>query len=139
MSGVAQADTGRGRDRSPRAANAALAVQQGRGNAAGIVQTGAGNAAGIVQLGQNNTGTILQAGSGNTACLVQAGRNLEGGIQQAGDNLTTGVLQNRWGTADIPADVCATATTRRDLAAYMPQRSEESFRARRFRQDRFER
>ncbi|MBU3921944.1 MAG: hypothetical protein KJ833_09565 [Alphaproteobacteria bacterium] len=136
--GTAAADQGRLRSGAQRAANAAVTVQQGRGNAAGIAQTGAGNTAGLVQLGHNNTGAILQAGSGNEACLIQAGRNLDGGIQQVGDNLTTGVLQNRWGTADIPVDVCATATTRRDLAAYMPQRSEESFRARRFRQDRIE-
>jgi hypothetical protein len=138
VSSVAQADTGRGRDEPPRTANAALTVQQGRGNAAGIAQTGSGNTAGLVQFGHNNTGTVLQAGSNNSACLIQAGRNLEGGIQQVGDNLTTGVLQNRWGTADIPVEVCSAATTRQDLVAYMPQRSEDSFRVRRFRQGRIE-
>ncbi len=136
VSGVAQADTGRGRDRSPRAANAALTVQQGRGNAAGISQTGTGNTAGLVQFGHNNTGTILQNGSDNTACLIQAGRNLEGGIQQVGDNLTTGVLQNRWGTTEIPVEACAVARTRRDLAAYTPPRPEQAVITRRYRQGR---
>lgn len=136
VSSVAQADTGRGRDGSPRAANAAFTAQQGRGNAAGIAQTGSGNTAGLVQFGQNNTGTILQAGSNNSACLIQAGRNLEGGIQQVGDNLTTGVLQNRWGTTEIPVEACSVAATRRDLAAYTPPRPEQAVLVRRYKQGR---
>lgn len=130
ISGAAEADGARARtgfDRwgpSPAAAradplaNASLIVQEGSGNAAGVLQTGAGNVAGIRQFGQGNTGVIVQSGSGNTACLVQAGRNINGAVQQTGDNLSTGVLQTRWGSSDIPVDVCETATTRRDVMAY---------------------
>ena len=131
IAGVAEAEGGgRARTVTQRPANTALTVQEGRGNAAGILQTGAGNTAGLLQFGRNNTGTILQAGSNNNACLIQTGRNLDGAIVQVGDNLTTGTLQNRWGTTEIPVEVCSTATTRRDLAAYAPQRAESDFRIR---------
>lgn len=103
-------------------ANASSIVQEGRGNAAGVMQTGAGNLAAIRQFGQGNTGVIVQSGSGNTACLVQAGRNISGAVQQAGDNLSTGVLQTRWGSSDIPVDVCTAATTRQDVMAYAVRR-----------------
>lgn len=112
------------------AANASSIVQEGSGNAAGVLQTGAGNVAGIRQFGHGNTGVIVQAGSNNTACLVQAGRNINGAIQQAGDNLSTGVLQTRWGSSDIPAEVCATATTRQDVMAYANRRPPTPVRGR---------
>ncbi len=138
LSGVAGADELRGRpgqQRSngwgqqhaaarPAAANASATVQEGRGNAASVVQTGVGNVAGIRQFGRDNTGAITQAGSNNTACLIQAGRNLDGAIQQVGDNHSDGLLQTRWGSAEIPVEVCATATHRADLMAYAPERPE---------------
>lgn len=101
-----------------RAGNASSVVQQGGGNGAGIAQTGSGNTAGILQFGRGNTGVITQEGTGNTACLVQAGRNLGGSIQQVGDYQTTGVIQTRAGVREIPVEVCATATTRREVMAY---------------------
>ncbi len=139
LSGVADADERRGRlgqqrpngwgqqhavARPAGAANTSSTLQEGRGNAASIVQTGAGNAAGLRQFGRDNTGAITQAGSNNTACLIQAGRNLDGAIQQVGDNQSSGLLQTRWGSSEIPVEVCATATTRGDLMAYAPERPE---------------
>lgn len=130
ISGVAQADEGRGRFGQQRAAaNVSTTVQTGSGNAAGIAQAGTGNDAAILQFGRDNTGTVLQAGSGNTACLIQSGRNLDGAIQQVGDNQTSGLLQTRWGSREIPVDVCSTATTRRDIMAYAPRRTEDMIRS----------
>jgi hypothetical protein len=126
FSGAAFADGGRARTmglvdaapaRSP-AANVSTTIQEGRGNAAGIGQTGSGNTAGILQFGRSNTGVVVQTGSGNNACLVQSGRNLDGAIVQTGDNLTTGVLQTRWGSNEIPVEVCSTATTRQEVMYY---------------------
>lgn len=126
---AAYADQGRGHPRqfpgdrqsmtAPAAVpNRVLVMQQGSGNGGGILQTGSGNTASILQFGQGNTGVITQEGSGNTACLIQAGRNLNGSIQQAGDNQSDGLLQNRWGTAEVPVQLCSADTTRRDLRAY---------------------
>ena len=98
--------------------NRVSVAQQGSGNGAGVLQTGSGNTASILQFGQGNTGVIRQEGSGNTACLIQAGRNLNGSIQQAGDNQSDGLLQNRWGTAGVPVQLCSADTTMRDLRAY---------------------
>ncbi len=105
-------------------ANTVSIGQRGRGNAGSIVQTGNGNTAGLRQFGRTNTGAITQVGSGNTACLIQAGRNLDGAIEQVGDNQTTGLLQTRWGSREIPVEVCTTATTREDVMAYAPPRPE---------------
>ena len=105
-------------------ANISTTTQEGRANAARVVQTGTGNIAGIRQFGRDNTGAITQVGSSNGACLIQAGRNLDGAIQQVGDNQSNGLLQTRWGSAEIPVEVCATATTRADLMAYAPERPE---------------
>ena len=139
LSGVASADEGRGRIGQQRpngwgqhnavarpagAANASSTIQEGRGNAASVVQTGDANVAGIRQFGRDNTGAITQVGSGNNACLIQAGRNLDGAIQQLGDNQSNGLLQTRWGSSEIPAEVCATATTRGDVMAYAAERPE---------------
>lgn len=126
VSGTAFADGGRARTRGlveaaarpERVVNVASTTQQGQGNAAGISQTGTGNSAGILQFGRSNTGVVVQNGSDNTACLIQSGRNLDGAIVQTGNNLTTGVIQTRWGTNEIPAEVCATATSRQDVMAY---------------------
>jgi hypothetical protein len=139
MSLVAEADDGRARTfrehyetaawpESP--ASAISIVQEGRGNAASIVQTGGANAAGIRQFGRGNVGAIIQSGSGNTACLVQTGRNLNGAIQQAGDNQSSGLLQTRWGSSEIPAEVCATATTRQEVMALVFERPGPSPRTR---------
>lgn len=98
--------------------NRVLVMQQGSGNGAGVLQTGSGNTASILQFGQGNTGVIRQEGSGNTACLIQAGRNLNGSIQQVGESQSDGLLQNRWGTAEVPVQLCSADTTRRDLRAY---------------------
>ena len=98
--------------------NRVLVMQQGSGNGAGALQTGSGNTASILQFGRGNTGIITQEGSGNTACLIQAGRNLNGSIQQVGENQSDGLLQNRWGTAEVPVQLCSADTTRRDLRAY---------------------
>jgi len=135
LSGVASADDGRSQRpngwgqrhavaRPSAAANSTSTVQEGRGNAASVVQTGSANAAGIRQYGRDNAGAIKQVGSGNTACLIQVGRNLNGGIQQVGDNQSNGLLQTRWGSAEIPAETCATATTRGEIMAYAPERPE---------------
>ena len=99
-------------------------IQQGRGNAAGILQTGSGNDAGIRQFGRGNMGVIAQTGSSNSACLIQSGRNLDGAIVQSGDNLSAGLLQTRWGTSEIPADACASVTSRRQVFAYIAGRTE---------------
>ena len=98
--------------------NRVSVAQQGSGNGAGVMQTGSGNTADILQFGQGNTGVITQEGSGNTACLIQAGRNLNGSIRQVGDNQSDGLLQNRWGSAVVPVQLCSADTTRRDLRAY---------------------
>lgn len=145
LSGVANADEGRGRigqqrpngwerqhavSRPAGAANASSTIQEGRGNAASVVQSGAANAAGIRQFGRDNTGAITQVGSTNTACLIQAGRNLNGAIQQVGDNQSNGLLQTRWGSSEIPVEVCATATTRGDVMHYALERPDRPERAR---------
>jgi hypothetical protein len=145
LSDVAGADERRGRIVQPRlngwvvpqavarpavVPNTASSVQEGRGNAASVVQTGSGNAAGIRQFGRDNTGAITQVGSSNSACLIQAGRNLDGAIQQVGDNQSNGLLQTRWGSSEIPVEVCAAATTRGDVMAYAPERPERPERAR---------
>lgn len=125
---AAHADQGRGYPKQFRGEQSVAApvavpnrvsvMQRGSGNGAGVLQTGSGNTAGILQFGQGNTGVITQEGSGNTACLIQAGRNLNGSIQQAGDNQSDGLLQNRWGTAGVPVQLCSADTTLRDLRAY---------------------
>lgn len=111
-------------------ANVVSTVQEGRGNAGSVVQLGSGNTAGLRQFGRTNTGAITQAGSGNTACLIQAGRNLEGSIEQVGDNQSTGLVQTRWGSSEIPAEVCATATTREDVMAFVTSQPEFNPRGR---------
>lgn len=141
LSGPAAADGARARtvqllvnteqtQSAARPANTVSIAQQGRGNAGSIVQTGSGNTAGLRQFGRANTGAIVQLGSGNTACLIQAGRNLDGAIEQVGDNQTSGLIQTRWGTSEIPVEVCTTATTRAEVMAYAPPRPEPSVRSR---------
>lgn len=134
LCGTAAADGPRGRTGQLRAvagpANVVSTIQEGRGNAGSVVQTGSGNTAGLRQFGRNNTGAITQAGSGNTACLIQAGRNLDGAIEQVGDNQSTGLIQTRWGSSEIPVEVCTTATTHEDLMVYAPPRPEPSSRGR---------
>jgi hypothetical protein len=129
---AAQADQGRGYPRQflgdrlreqsvaapAPAPNQVSVVQQGSGNGAGVLQTGSANTAGVMQFGRGNTGVITQEGSGNTACLIQTGRNLNGSVQKIGDNQSDGVLQNRWGSAVIPVQLCSADTTRRDLRTY---------------------
>ena len=76
------------------------------------------------QFGRGNMGVIAQTGSSNSACLIQSGRNLDGAIVQSGDNLSAGLLQTRWGTSEIPADACASVTSRRQVFAYIAGRTE---------------
>ncbi len=110
--------------------NASSVLQEGRGNAVSIVQAGSGNVASIRQFGRNNTGMIVQSGTGNSACLVQTGRSLNGTIQQTGDNQSIALLQTRWGSNEIPIEVCATASTRQDVMDYVVRGPEASARGR---------
>lgn len=141
LSGAAAADGARARtirlgmkaeqsQAGARPTNTVSIDQQGRGNAGSVVQTGSGNTAGLRQFGRTNTGAITQVGSGNTACLVQAGRNLDGAIEQVGDNQSTGVIQTRWGSSEIPVEVCTTATTREEVMAYVTAQPEFNPRGR---------
>ena len=134
LSGTAAADGFRVRTGQLRAvaapASVVSTIQEGRGNAGSVVQTGSGNTAGLRQFGRTNTGAITQVGSGNTGCLIQAGRNLDGSIEQVGDNQTTGLVQTRWGSSEIPAEVCLTATTREDVMAYVTAQPEFNPRGR---------
>ena len=141
LSGPAAADGARARtvqllvnaeqtQSAARPANTVSIAQQGRGNAGSILQTGSGNIAGLRQFGRANTGAIVQVGSGNTGCLVQAGRNLDGSIEQVGDNQTTGMVQTRWGSSEVPAEVCLTATTREEVMAYVTAQPEFNPRGR---------